>query len=165
MSAGNAWPRRMLVVLIAVISSGSISAGVLVRDAARESVNLDGLAAHVSRLQQRHERLQQMPPSQPIHWQIHRLRALAQTLPDITAFQVVAADPDTYSPELAEHIGQFGGTVWKIAAKGSLLSLASLCRTSHHEIPLIVDSVHANNGTAHVLLYVLGAPADPAENI
>ena len=163
MSAGNPWQRRMLMALIAVVCCGSISAGVLLRERARTTVDLDTLAAHFAQLQQRHERLQRMPPSQPVHEQIRRLRALAQVLPNIVAFQVGPATPDNYSAELAEYIGHFGGTVWKVAMKGSLLSLAALCRTAQSEIPLVVDSIRVENDTAHVLLYVLGAPANSSE--
>jgi len=125
----------------------------------RTTPDLGALSTHNTQLEQTRERLEVMPPTQPIHWQVKRLQALSKVLPEISAFQAVEADPNNYSEAIAQRIGNFGGVVWKVAMKGSFLSLTMLCRIAQARIPLLIDSVRAENGQAHVVLFVLGAPA------
>ena len=71
--------------------------------------------------------------------------------------KVIEADPGSYPEAVQRRIGSFGGTVWKIALRGTFPSVVWLCRIAQPQVPLIVDEVRASGGIAHAVLFMLGA--------
>ena len=107
-------------------------------------------------LEQARQRLEALPPVQPIHWQMQRLRQLAQATPGIHAIQALEATPHDYSVAISQRIGSFGGSIWQVAVQGSFASVIQLCRIAQPLMPLIVDSFSVRDGVAHAMLFVLG---------
>lgn len=159
-SSGSRWRRRGLPALVGALCLTVTTAVVVALDQNRVTPDLARISERYAQLEQSRRRLEALPPVRPVHWQLRRLRRLARALPDMHGLKVIEADPTHYSEVVQEKIGGFGGTVWKVAAQGSFSSVVWLCRTAQPLMPLIVDTVQAQGGTANAVLFVLGAPPD-----
>ena len=155
--SGSRWRRQGLPATVGV--AGLILTGLIVTtiDQKRVTPDLAGIAERHARLERSLRQLEALPPVRPIHWQMRQLRQLARTLPGISEMRVIEADPDLYSETVRQRIGSFGGTVWKVALRGSLSSVIWLCRVAQPLTPMIVDEVQASDGIARATLFVLGA--------
>ena len=129
-------------------------------DQKRATPDLVGISEQYARFVQSRQRLESLPPVRPIHWQLRQLRQLARALPGVHEMKVIEADPSFYSEAVQRRIGSFGGTVWKVALRGTFPSIVWLCRTAQPQVPLIVDEIRTSGGTAHAVLFVLGADPD-----
>ena len=147
----------MLIGVLCLTLTGLV---VAVLDQKRTTPDLDRISKQHAQLEKSRRQLEILPPVRPIHWQMRQLNQLARTLPGIHEMKAIEADPDLYSEAVRERIGSFGGTIWKVALRGSLPDVIWLCRTAQPLVPLIVDEVKAGGGTAHAMLFVLGANPD-----
>ncbi len=147
----------MLIGTLCLTLTGLV---VAVLDQKRTTPDLGRISKQHAQLDQSRRQLEILPPVRPIHWQMRQLNQLARTLPGIHEMKAIEADPDLYPEAVRERIGSFGGTVWKVALRGSLPDVIWLCRTAQPLVPLIVDEVRAGGGIAHAVLFVLGANPD-----
>ncbi len=147
----------MLIGTLCLTLTGLV---VAVLDQKRTTPDLSQISKQHAQLDQSRRQLEILPPVRPIHWQMRQLNQLARTLPGIHEMKAIEANPDLYPEAIRERIGSFGGTVWKVALRGSLPGVIWLCRTAQPLMPLIVDEVRAGGGTAHAVLFVLGANPD-----
>lgn len=129
-------------------------------DRKRVTPDLVRISERHAQLEHSRRQLETLPPVRPIHWQMRQLRQLAWTLPGVHEMKAIETDPALYPEAVRRRIGSFGGTVWKVALKGSLASVVWLCRTAQPLVPLIVDEIRATGATAHAVLFVLGANPD-----
>ena len=129
-------------------------------DRKRVTPDLTRISERHAQLEQSRRQLEGLPPVRPIHWQMRQLRQLAWALPGIHEMKAIEANPDVYPEAVRQRVGSFGGTVWKVALQGSLLSVIWLCRVAQSQVPLIVDEVQVAGKTAHAVLFVLGANPD-----
>lgn len=147
----------MLIGTLCLTLTGLV---VAVLDQKRTTPDLSRISKQHAQLDQSRRQLEILPPVRPIHWQMRQLNQLARTLPGIHEMKAIEANPDLYPEAVRERIGSFGGTVWKVALRGSLPGVIWLCRTAQPLMPLIVDEVRAGGETAHAVLFVLGANPD-----
>ena len=152
--------RQGLPVLIGALCLILTGLVVATLDRKRTTPDLARIAARHAQLEQSRRQIEVLPPVRPIHWQMRQLRQLARILPGIHEMKAIEADPERYPEAVRRRIGRFGGTVWKVALRGSLPDLIWLCRTAQPLVPLIVDEVGTGGGTAHAVLFVLGANPD-----
>ena len=157
---GNRWQRQGLPVLIGILCLALTGLGVTALDRKRVTPDLARISERHAQLEESRRQLEGLPPVRPIHWQMRQLRQLAWSLPGVHKIKAIEAGPDLYPEAVRQRIGSFGGTVWKVALQGSLLSVIWLCRTAQSQVPLIVDEVRATGGVAHAVLFVLGASPD-----
>lgn len=133
---------------------------VTILDQKRVTPDLAAISKQYARLAQSRQRLESLPPVRPIHWQLQQLRQLVRTLPGVHEMKVIEAGPRSYPEAVQRRIGSFGGTVWKVALRGTFPSVVWLCRIAQPQVPLIVDEIRASGGIAHAVLFVLGANPD-----
>lgn len=133
---------------------------VIALDRKRVTPDLIRISKRHAQLEQSRRQLEGLSPVRPIHWQMRQLRQLAWTLPGVHEIKAIEADPDLYPEAVRQRIGSFGGTVWKVALRGSLPSVIWLCRIAQSQVPLIVDEIRAAGQTAHAVLFVLGTNPD-----
>ena len=155
--SGSRWRRHGLATLIGGLFLAITISVVITLDRQRATPNLSRISQQYAQLEQARKRLEALPPVHPIHWQMQRLHLLAKVLPGVHEMRAIEADPNLYPEAVGRKIGSFGGTVWKVALQGSFTSVIWLCRTAQPLMPIIVDSIQAGNGTAHAVLFVLGA--------
>ena len=144
----------MLIGTLCLILTGMV---VTALDRKRATPDLARISERHAQLEQSRRQLEALPPVRPIHWQMRQLRQLARALPGVHEMKAIEMDPTLYPETVRQRIGNFGGTVWKVALRGSLTSVIWLCRLAQPLVPLIVDEVRAAGGTAHAVLFVLGA--------
>ena len=147
----------MLVGVLCLTLTGLVVAAL---DRKRTTPDLARISERHAQLEQTRRQLETLPPVRPIHWQVRQLRQLAWALPGVHEMKAIEADPGLYPEAVRQRIGSFGGTVWKVALRGALPDVIWLCRTAQPLVPLIVDEVRAAGGTAHAVLFVLGANPD-----
>lgn len=147
-------------MLFGILCLSLAGLAVTVIDQKRATPDLTAISEQYERLVQSRQRLENLPPVRPIHWQLRQLRQLARTLPGIHQMKAIEADPSLYPEAVQQRIGSFGGAVWKVALRGAFSSVIWLCQTAQPWMPLIVDEVQAAGGIAHVVLFVLGASPD-----
>lgn len=147
-------------MLFGILCLGLAGLAVTVLDRKRVAPDLAGISGQYARLVQSRQRLESLPPVRPIHWQLRRLRQLTRALPGVHEMKVIEADPNLYPEAVRRRIGSFGGTVWKVALRGTFPSVVWLCRTAQPQVPLIVDEIRASAGIAHAVLFMLGANPD-----
>ena len=158
--SGSRWQPQGLFVLFGILCLSLAGLVVTVFDQKRVTPDLVGISGQYARLVQSRQRLESLPPVRPIHWQLRRLRQLAQALPGMHEMKVIKADPSFYPEAVQKRIGSFGGTVWKVALRGTFPSVVWLCRIGQPQVPLIVDEIRASGGIAHAVLFMLGANPD-----
>ena len=147
----------MLIGALCLVVTGLVVAAL---DRKRVTPDLARISERHAQLEKSRRQLETLPPVRPIHWQVRQLRQLAWTLPEVHEMKAIEANPAHYPEAVRQRIGSFGGTVWKVALRGSLTSVIWLCRVVQPRVPLIVDEVRAVGGTAHAVLFVLGANPD-----
>ena len=130
---------------------------VLLLERQRVAPDLPQISQQHAILEQARQRLEALPPVQPVHWQMRRLRLLAQVTPGIHDLQTIAAAPQDYSETVNQRLGNFGGAVWQVSVQGSFAAIVQLCRTAQPLMPLIVDSIRVRSDVARATLFVLGA--------
>ncbi len=155
--SGSRWQQQGLPTLFGILCLSLAGLVVIMLDQKRVTPDLAGISEQYARFVQSRQRLESLPPVRPIHWQLRRLRQLAQTLPGVHEMKVIEADPSFYPEAVQRRIGSFGGTVWKVALRGTFTSVVWLCRTAQPQVPLIVDEIRASGGIAHAVLFMLGA--------
>lgn len=133
---------------------------VIVIDRGRATPDLAAISEQYTRLAHSRKQLENLPPVRPIHWQLQHLRQLAQVLPGVHEMKAIETDPDSYPEAVQRRIGSFGGTVWKVALRGTFPSTVWLCRIAQSRMPLIVDDIQVSGGLAQVGLFILGASPD-----
>ena len=156
-SLGSPWRQYRLFALAGVLCLTATVTIVTALDRQRVDPDLTRISHQRDELAKARHRLETLPPVRPIHWQMRKLRRLAQILPHLGEMEAIEADPDHYPEAVARRIGNFGGVTWKIAVRGSFTSVVELCRMAQPLMPLIVDSIKAGNGSAHAVLFILGA--------
>ena len=154
---GSQWRRQGLHALIGALCLALTGLVVATLDRKRTTPDLVRISEQHAQVAQSRRQLENLPPVRPIHWQMRQLRQLARTLPGIHEIKAIEADPDLYPEAVRQRIGSFGGTVWKVALRGSLPDVIWLCRTAQPLVSLIVDEVGTGGGIAHAVLFVLGA--------
>ena len=154
--SGSRWQRQGLPVLIGALCLTITGLVVTALDRKRATPDLARISERHAQLEQSRRQLESLPPVHPIHWQVRQLRQLAWALPGVHEMKAIGADPTLYPEAVRQRLGSFGGTVWKVALRGSLTSVVWLCRIAQPLVPLIVDEVRAAGGTAHAVLFVLG---------
>ena len=147
-------------MLIGALCLTFTSLTVIALDRKRVTPDLIRISERHAQLEQSRRQLEGLSPVRPIHWQMRQLRQLAWTLPGVHEIKAIEADPDLYPEAVRQRIGSFGGTVWKVALRGSLPSVIWLCRIAQSQVPLIVDEIRAAGETAHAVLFVLGTNPD-----
>lgn len=158
--SGSRWRQQGLPALFGILCLSLAGLVVITLDQKRATPDLTGISEQYARLVQSRQRLESLPPVRPIHWQLRQLRQLARALPGVHEMKVVEADPSSYPEAVQRRIGSFGGTVWKVALRGTFPSVVWLCRTAQPQVPLIVDEIRASGGIAHAVLFMLGADPD-----
>ncbi|MDE0153692.1 MAG: hypothetical protein OXN23_07585 [Gammaproteobacteria bacterium] len=158
--SGSRWQPQGLFVLFGILCLSLAGLAVTVLDQKRVTPDLAVISEQYAQLVQSRQRLESLPPVRPIHWQLRRLRQLARALPGVHEMKVIEADPSFYPEAVQQRIGSFGGTVWKVALRGTFPSVVWLCRIAQPQVPLIVDEIRASGGVAHVVLFMLGANPD-----
>ncbi len=133
---------------------------VIMLDQRRATPDLAGISGQYAQLVLSRQRLESLPPVRPVHWQLRQLRQLARALPGVHELHAIEADPARYPDAVRQRIGSFGGTVWKVALRGTFPSIVWLCRAAQSRMPLIVDEIRAADGIAQAVLFVLGASPD-----
>ncbi len=156
-SSGSQWRRLGPLALIGATCLTLAGVTVTALDRQRATPDLTRITAERARLERSRQQLEALPPVRSIHWQMRQLRQIARALPDISEMEAIEADPDLYPEAVRQRIGSFGGTVWKVALRGSLSSVIQLCRIAQPLMPLIVDEVQGSEGIARAALFVLGA--------
>lgn len=147
-------------MLFGILCLSLAGLAVTVLDQKRATPDLAGISEQYARLVQSRQRLESLPPVRPVHWQLRRLRQLTRALPGVHEMKVIEADPSHYPEAVQRRIGNFGGTVWKVALRGTFPSVVWLCRIAQPQVPLIVDEIRALGGIAHAVLFILGASPD-----
>ena len=155
--SGSRWQQQGLPALFGILCLGLAGLVVIMLDQKRATPDLAGISEQYARFVQSRQRLENLPPVRPIHWQLRQLRQLARTLPGVHEMKVIEANPSFYPEAVQQRIGSFGGTVWKIALRGTFPSVVWLCRIAQPQVPLIVDEIRASGGIAHAVLFMLGA--------
>ena len=155
--SGSWWQQQGLPALFGILCLGLAGLVVTMLDQKRATPDLTGISEQYARFVQSRQRLESLPPVRPIHWQLRQLHQLAQTLPGVHEMKAIEADPNLYPEAVQRRIGSFGGTVWKIALRGTFPSVVWLCRIAQPQVPLIVDEIRASGGIAHAVLFMLGA--------
>ena len=155
--SGSQWRRQGLRALIGALCLTLTGLVVATLDRKRTTPDLAWISERHAQLAQSRRQLETLPPVRPIHWQMRQLRQLARTLPGIHGIKAIEADPDLYPEAVRQRIGSFGGTVWKVALRGSLPDVIWLCRTAQPLVSLIVDEVETEGGIARAVLFLLGA--------
>lgn len=158
--SGSRWQRQGLPVLFGILCLSLAGLAVTVIDQRRATPDLAAISEQYARLAQSRQRLENLPPVRPIHWQLRQLRQLAQALPGVHEIKAIETDSSLYPEAVQRQIGSFGGTVWKVALRGAFPSVVWLCRIAQPRMPLIVDEVQAAGGIARAVLFVLGASPD-----
>lgn len=157
---GSRWRRQGLPVLIGALCLILTGLVVTALDRKRVTPDLTRISERHAQLERSRQELESLPPVRPIHWQMRQLRQLAWTLPGVHEMKAIETDPALYPEAVRQRIGSFGGTVWKVALRGSLTSVVWLCRIAQPLVPLIVDEIRTAGGTAYAVLFVLGANPD-----
>lgn len=158
--SGSRWRRHGLPALFGILCLSLAGLAVTILDRKRVTPDLAGISEQHARFVQSRQRLESLPPVRPIHWQLRQLRQLARALPGVHEVKVIEADPGFYPEAVQRRIGSFGGTVWKVALRGTFTSVVWLCRIAQPQVPLIVDEIRASDGIAHAVLFMLGASPD-----
>lgn len=158
--SGSRWRQQGLPALFGILCLSLAGLVVTMLDQKRVTPDLAGISERYTQLVQSRQRLESLPPVRPIHWQLRQLRQLARVLSGVHEMKVVEADPNFYPEAVRRRIGSFGGTVWKVALRGTFPSVVWLCQIAQPQLPLIVDEIRASGGIAHAVLFMLGASPD-----